>query len=129
MSFRELTPMLGVADVQRSIDFYCQVLGFQEISRFEPEGRLVWASLTRGAVELMLTRAEASQAPHAGCPAQFYLYCDDVVSLHGAVALAGRRPTRLRVAFYRMKEFEFEDLDGYRYVCGQNTDEPPTPEE
>lgn len=132
MAFLELAPLLGVADVQKSIDFYCKVLGFRETGRFEPGGQLAWASLSRGPVEIMLNRMQQAGPLPAGCPprgaVQFYLYCDDVAALREAVEQAGRNPTPHFVTFYRMEEFEFDDPDGYHFICGQGTDEPPTPE-
>jgi hypothetical protein len=36
---------------------------------------------------------------------------------------------KLYVTFYRMKEFSLLDPGGHRLTFGQDTDEPPTPDE
>lgn len=118
--------MLGVADVQRSLDFYSDALSFEETGRFEHDGRLEWAHIASGGAELMLTRMDGVEAGRLGRRQLFlYFYPTDVVDLHARLQRDGYSPTDLRVTFYQMKEFELEDPDGYQLWFGQDTDEPP----
>ena len=125
--FTTLTPMLGVADVQRSLDFYTETLGFKETGRFEHEGTLCWAHVCAGGnTELMLTQMEDIEAGWEGRKQLFlYFYPDDVVTLHSSLKEKGYNVTDLLVTFYQMKDFELEDPDGYQLWFGQDTDEPP----
>jgi len=119
--------MLGVADVQRSLDFYADTLGFKETDRFEHEGTLCWAHVCAGAKnELMLTQMEEIEAGRTGRMQLFlYFYPDDVLTLHSSLRAKAYKVSDLRVTFYQMKEFELEDPDGYQLWFGQYTDEPP----
>jgi catechol 2,3-dioxygenase-like lactoylglutathione lyase family enzyme len=47
-------PLLNVADVEVSLGFWRDLLGFEVVSRYEAEGRLAFAQLQSGDVELML---------------------------------------------------------------------------
>ncbi len=121
-----LTPMLGVTDVNKSLEFYADALGFQETGRFEHEGTLSWAHIVSGKTELMLTRMNGVESGRGGRKQLFlYFYPDDILALHASLKDKGHRVTDLRVTIYQMKEFELEDPDGYQLWFGEDTDEPP----
>ena len=135
MALTRLTPMLHVADVARSWAFYRDALGFTLVS---PESALTdwgWAHIRRDGVDLMLAGGleggpiRRPGATSADWPVMFYFYPDDVESLHRALGSRGVEVGTLCVTFYRMKEFSLLDPDGHMLTFGQNTDEPPTPEE
>jgi catechol 2,3-dioxygenase-like lactoylglutathione lyase family enzyme len=48
------TPLLNVADVEASLGFWRDLIGFAVTYRYEPDGRLMYASLQSGEVRLML---------------------------------------------------------------------------
>jgi uncharacterized glyoxalase superfamily protein PhnB len=135
MTLARLTPMLHVADVERSLAFYRDNLGFTLMS---PESALRdfgWAHIRRDGVDLMLAGGlEGSPLRQPGAisadwPVMFYFYPDDVESLHRALGSRGVEVGKLCVTFYRMKEFSCLDPDGHMLTFGQETDEPPTPDE
>ena len=108
MRLKALIPMLGVADVQRSVDFYCKTMGFQMGGSYAPEGRLCWASLQRDDVSLMLTLNESARTAdghRCGHNTILYFYPDDVESLHAELKGKDARVGDLRVTFHEMKEF------------------------
>jgi catechol 2,3-dioxygenase-like lactoylglutathione lyase family enzyme len=135
-----LVPMLGVDDVAASRKFYCDALGFRCLNEMTWEGRLCWCVLTpdpdwKGGIpargEIMLTSVEPSCLAGDPRPGRkglyFYFYPGDVVALHASLRGRGYQVSDLRVTFYRMKEFELEDPNGYQLWFGQETDESPTP--
>ena len=139
MKLTNLIPMLGVADVRRSREFYEEALGFKCLNTFEPCGTLFWCLLcpdkdwgdgppARG--EIMLTQLSESCLEGDPKPGRngvyFYFYPDDVVGLHTSLKTRGYKVSDLRVTIYQMKEFELEDPDGYQLWFGQETKEPPT---
>ena len=133
MALTRLTPMLHVADVERSLAFYRDHLGFMLVS---PEAALReygWAHIRRDGVDLMLAGGlEGGPIRRPGdtgadWPVMFYFYPDDVESLHLALGSRGVEVGELCVTFYRMKEFSCLDPDGHMLTFGQETDEPPTP--
>jgi uncharacterized glyoxalase superfamily protein PhnB len=123
-----LTPMLGVTDVQRSLDFNADALGFQETGRLEHDGTLGWVHIVSGKTELMLTRMNGIESGRGGRKQLIlYFYPDDVLALHASLKERGQGVTDLRVTSYRMKEFELEDPDGYQLWFGEDADEPRQP--
>ena len=50
----QVVPFLGVTDIERSLRFYLDGLGFAIKHKWEPEGRIRWCWLTRGGASLML---------------------------------------------------------------------------
>ena len=56
MRFENLIPVLDVRDVDVSIDFYRDTLGFSLADKVEWSGRTEWALLRTGKINLMLCR-------------------------------------------------------------------------
>jgi catechol 2,3-dioxygenase len=47
-------PLLNVADIDASLTFWRDLIGFEVTQRYAPEGRTLFASLRSGDVQLML---------------------------------------------------------------------------
>jgi catechol 2,3-dioxygenase-like lactoylglutathione lyase family enzyme len=135
MTLTRLVPMLHVSDVERSLGFYRDHLGFTLVSPESALREYGWAHIRRDGVDLMLAGGlEGGPIRRPGAttsdwPVMFYFYPDDVESLHRALGSRGVDVGELCVTFYRMKEFSLLDPDGHMLTFGQETDEPPTPEE
>jgi catechol 2,3-dioxygenase-like lactoylglutathione lyase family enzyme len=126
MSLDHLIPMLSVADLERTMTFYCQKLGFRVINTFGGP-KPVWCMLERDKVRLMFNQPPGIEIfPRAKDGQIYYFYPDDIASLHAEWKRAGLPTTDLRVTIYGMKEFELRDPDGYWLWFGESTDEPPT---
>lgn len=129
MRLTKLMPMLSVRDLQRTMAFYCDELGFTRKGTFgEPDP--VWCHLERDSVHMMFNQAPAAEMAELPRRAKdfqiFYFYPDDVAGLHAGWRAKGLAVSDLRVTVYAMKEFELRDPDDYRLWFGQNTSEPPT---
>lgn len=130
--FNNLIPMLLCRDVQASIRFYVDVLGFEVVDRMDNVGRTGFASLRNGRTKIMLASPtyvpENPKLDGRYTQSVYYFYPDDVEALHAQVKVKGREPSDLKVRFYGLKEFELVDPDGHVLLFGQDTDEPVTPE-
>jgi catechol 2,3-dioxygenase-like lactoylglutathione lyase family enzyme len=129
MHLQRQTPMLSVADLGRTIAFYCNELGFQCVNTFgKPDP--VWCYLKRDGADLMFNQppaTEMAELPRRAKDFQvFYFYPDDVAALHAAWKGKGLPVSDLRVTVYGMKEFELRDPDDYWLWFGQSTSEAPT---
>ena len=62
MEVTSCAPLLNVADIEASLAFWRDLLGFEVATRFESGGRLAFASLQAGEARLMLNA-------HGGDPA------------------------------------------------------------
>lgn len=79
----DLVPFILVSDVARSIEFY-EALGFAEVKRYEPNGRLEFAGMEASpAAKLMLARVDVvpSWEPGETSPGFLFLYTRDIESL------------------------------------------------
>ena len=126
MPMKQLTPMLSVADVQRSAAFYRDKLGFEVKHHLTlNDGTWYWCSLKRDGVELMLNSPDDAPPRQHPDPTVYYIYCPDSVdALHEELTNKGVEASDITVRFYGMKEFHVTDPDGHHLCFGQETDEP-----
>lgn len=117
MQFENLTPMLRTWDLQRSLRFYVDTLGFA-CDRFSEEWG--WAALSHGAVTLMLAAPNAHDgAMRPAFTGSLYLRTDDVDTLWSALA------DKVEVVYapqdfdYGMREFAIHDDSRYLLQFGQ----------
>lgn len=125
MKLANLVPILSVTDTTRTLEFYRDALNFEVKNTFEPDGKLVWAFLKAGEVELMVEE-RTSENTQPRKDTSLYFYPDDIEALHASLKTRGYPVSDSRVTFYGMKEFDLEDPDGYHLCFGQETAEPPT---
>jgi len=118
---QELTPLVIVEDIARSVDFYREKLGFQMTMKWEPGGSLEWCRLERDAAALMLQQAcaEDGSPEGRGRGVIFYFTCNDADAEHARLAGCGWKLDPPQVAFYGMKQLYVTDPDGYE-LCFQN---------
>lgn len=116
MKMERLIPMLPVANIARSVEFYGK-LGF-EVENRNDEWR--WAMLRFGECRLMI---DQSINPHPGMPRTgvLYLYPSDIVGYHAQVRSNGIDIPDLETTFYGLTEFRLDDPDGNRLWIGQNS--------
>lgn len=112
-----LSPILPIADMDRSIQFYTEVLGFDLVMHTD-----AYSSLSRGvaSLHLSLTDDEAAlQAAHRHIA--FYIEVTDLDSLW-QVVMKHRDAYTVREPFdrdYGMREFHIKDPDGCLVFLGQ----------
>lgn len=118
----EMTPLLQVFDMARSLAFYRGLLGFTAVSRTEH-----WCLLRRDGIQLMLNTAyDEGERPEAPDPARerahqdtvLYFGCPDVDAARLMLQDAGFAVAPPRIAPYGMKQLTFHDPDGYE-ICLQ----------
>ena len=115
MKMNRLIPMLPVADMPASVEFY-QKLGFNVERRQDEWG---WAMLRFDECRLMV---DQSINLHPGIPriTVVYLYPENIAAYHQGLRANGVTVPELAVTFYGMKEFRIEDSDGNRLWIGEN---------
>lgn len=113
MDFKSLTPMLQTSDMERTIAWYGDVLGFQCVSRMG-DG---WCHLKQGGVSLMFMRNDHLGAPHA--TATQYIYVDDVHAFWMTLKDRVTAEWGPEDMSYGMREFAIKDPDGYLLSFGQ----------
>ena len=126
-----LVPMIHVASVERSIEFY-RLLGFEVGSSVPPAGDLHWAWLYAPKVSdwkrgpnLMVTRSARSLNP-AAQDVLFYLYAADLKALREELLAAGVKVGEIGYPDYLPDgEFGMHDPDGYLLMVAQSAEDTP----
>ena len=131
-----LVPLLQVYDMNESVRFYRDMLGF-EIVRHSPEiegaeGRYFhWAWLRHGEAELMLNTAfDANERPAARDSARerghddvcLYFGCDDPDAAFAALKARGLELDPPETASYGLRQLTFRDPDLYQICLQSRTD-------
>ena len=126
--FKKLTPNLLVANVERSLAFYVDTLGFERGMTVPEESPYVFASVTGGAVEIFLNDAAAAVKEYPafggrplGATGTMYIEVDGVDALHDRLKPHAAVVMPLTTQFYGMREFAIEDPDGYVITFAQRT--------
>jgi uncharacterized glyoxalase superfamily protein PhnB len=126
---KSIIPALAVADIEASIRFYTEVLGFStQMTLPGPDGSLVHASLGRGEVSVMFSRIDPAQthdqAPLGRGVALYATVGDDedVDALFAHARAAGTTVTQEPTdQFWGMRDFGIADPDGYVWLISKET--------
>jgi catechol 2,3-dioxygenase-like lactoylglutathione lyase family enzyme len=123
-----ISPRLHIADYNRSLAFYRDVLGFSVDATFLEETPQ-FALLSRDGVGLQIGGPEAKKAVSDSPTVTLYLDVEDALGLHAE--LKDRVPIEWgpEVFFYQRREFAFRDPNGHLIVVSEETEDPPTASE
>jgi len=118
MKLKNLVPMLWTNDLDGSIAFYREMLGFECVNRAEG-----WASLQKDAVELMLSLPNAHERfDKIQFTGSFYFHPENVEELWRGVRDKATVVYPLEDFDYGMREFAIRDNNGYILQFGQEID-------
>jgi len=126
MQIKKLTPNLVVRNVEASLKFYGEVLGLEKAISVPDESPYVFASVSNGSVEIFFNdqKTVAAEYPRLaaaiGASLTLYMEVDSLQSILDRVQKAGAKISMpVTDQFYGMKEFAFEDGDGYTITIAQ----------
>jgi catechol 2,3-dioxygenase-like lactoylglutathione lyase family enzyme len=117
---KKLTPNLIVSDVERSVVFYRDVLGFTVDQTVPEAAPYVFASLRSGLVEIFLNAPEPAVAEYPafkdrpiGGTLTLFIEVGDIRQAHESLQKRVKVVMPLEKKWYGVTEFAFEDPDGY----------------
>lgn len=115
---RQLWPLLFVQDIERSVRFYRDQLGFSLVNRADAHAKMFWCRLERGGASIMLQQAEDEDGPAEGRGrgVAFYFVCDDADAMYRELTSRGLQLEPPKVAYYGMKQLFVPEPDGYS-IC------------
>jgi uncharacterized glyoxalase superfamily protein PhnB len=132
VNFADVTPNLIVSDVERSLAFYRDVLGFSIATTVPETAPFVFVWLQRGDVHVFLNAKEGmtDELPElkrqqiGGTNTMYVLVEADsagegVDALYHEIQPQARIVMPLKDQFYGMREFAVEDPDGYLLFFAQ----------
>ena len=112
-------PVLRVRDMNASLTFYTQLLGFHAVWQAANDGGGENCLLSWGSVELML-----STGPHLGAPpamtGAIYFNGTGVAALYERINAAARIVWPLAEMEYGTREFGIHDPDGYTLAFAED---------
>ena len=118
---QSLTPNLMVNDVEETIEYYTDVLGFTLLMTVPETGKLDWAMVKRNDVVMMFQSSKslkegvprlAGEKPGGGLT--FYIKVDRVTEIHEELFNnEAEIISELESTFYNTIEFSVADLNGY----------------
>ena len=133
---KRLTPNLMVDDVQQTVDFYCNTLGFEFIGgvpegtqefilKPDPSKALAFAILQQGPVQMMFQSRTSLSAElpmfaqkAIGASATIYIEVDNAQELYAQIEDKITLVKPLHTTFYGMNEFYVKDINGYVLCFG-----------
>ena len=125
---QKLTPNLIVANVQRSIDFYRDVLEFTVAQTVPDQGPFVFAIVKRGGVEVFLNAPEPAHAEYPaladrpiGGTLTLFIEVTEIEAAYARLAPLVKVVMPFEKKWYGMTEFAFTDPDGYIITYAQRT--------
>jgi uncharacterized glyoxalase superfamily protein PhnB len=126
MQIKKLTPNLVVRNVEGSLKFYREILGLEKAISVPDESPYVFAAVSNGAVEIFFNdqKTVAAELPSLaatiGASLTLYMEVDSLQTVFERVLKAGAKICMpVTEQFYGMKEFAFEDGDGYTITIAQ----------
>lgn len=119
MRFHAIEPRLPVRDFRTSLDFYVDVLGFEQQGGEEPD----FALLRKDRIGLQIVRAGKH---HPFGAMTVWIDCDSVLGIHEALRSRCVVEWGPEVYWYGRREFAVLDPDGHRIIFSETTDDAPT---
>lgn len=130
MTVHRAVPFLWVGDIDRSLRYYVDGLGFTIHDRWVDDGRIRWCWLTLGDAAIMLQEfwkdglhQSAPDSP-LGLGVTICFICDDALALHRTYTVRGIVSSRGPFVGNGMWVTSLRDPDGYGLSFESPTDEP-----
>ena len=118
--FTKITPNLLVANVERSLAFYVDTLGFARGMTVPDASPFVFASVTAGPVEIFFNDAAGAVQEYPdfagkpiGCTGTLFIELQGIDAFHERLEPSVKIVMPIETKFYGMREFAIEDPDGY----------------
>ena len=120
MNVRQVVPFLRVTDMERSLRYYLDGLGFTMKLRWIDDGKLRWCWLDLGGASLML---QELTKPAAAVGISLSFICEDALALYREFTSRGIECSEPEVG-NGMWVTGTSDPDGYRLEFESETDVP-----
>ena len=131
LSCTKLNPNLMVSNVDASLRFYEDVLGFDRSMTFPEQSPFMFASVTSGPVKIFLSDRSTvikedtrlSDLPFGGGNIML-IEVDGVDTVHTRIASLVKVVMSLRTQWFGLREFAIEDPDGYVITFAERVAKP-----
>lgn len=128
VNFKTLTPNLIVEEMDTTIGFYRDVLGFEVLMTAPEKAPFDWAMMKKGNVSIMFQTRQslgdempALKEMRVGGSFTLYIDVDNLEGLYEAVKKKATVEKTLYDTFYGTREFVIRDCNGYVMVFAEDT--------
>ncbi|NML71828.1 bleomycin resistance family protein [Chryseobacterium sp. RP-3-3] len=118
-TFTALRPILWTENMDETIGFYTQILGFTLMERND---EWQWASIKKDDVQIMFSQNEYEKPNGIGFTGSFYFNVDNVDELWEDLKTKTRVCYEVETFEWEMREFAVYDNNGYLLQFGQSVD-------
>jgi uncharacterized glyoxalase superfamily protein PhnB len=126
MEYKDLMPNLMVKDVNKTVDFYKNILGFNILQTVPESGNFVFAIANAGGVLISFQEENSikDEYPQLNSFAQgggitLYIHITDVNELFERIKNKAKIAKELHKTFYGSTDFAVEDCNGYILTFSQ----------
>ncbi len=123
LHLKNLTPNIMVEDVNDTAEFYRNILNFELVLAVPSQGKLEWALLKCGDVELMIQSRKSLTEEMAhlkgvkiGGSLTFYIEVRNISEMYERIKDTVDVVQELHTTFFGMMEFAIRDCNGYILV-------------
>lgn len=120
MKLQSLTPNLMVKDVNKTIEFYTDILDFEVLQTVPEEGVLEWAMVCRDDVSLMFQKEESIKDEYpelkdqqGGGALTLYIKVEDLENLCQEIKNDVHIIKEMHETFYGANEFAIQDPNSF----------------
>jgi lactoylglutathione lyase len=125
---KQVVPFFGVTDMESSLQFYVDGLGFKMKHQWipDPDGRIRWCWLQLGDAAIMLQEFRPQNRPKEtlGTGGSVCFMCEDALALYREFKSHGIQTRRRPYVGNRLWVVPVTDPDGYRMEFESPTDAP-----
>jgi uncharacterized glyoxalase superfamily protein PhnB len=125
LKMTELSPSFTANELEKSIAWYRDVVGFVVGERWEREGKLVGCELRAGNVSLMLGQDDWKKGRDRAKGQGFRLYCDTTQDVDALAAQIKERGGKLDSEPadqpWGSRDFSLTDPDGFKITIGRES--------
>ena len=120
MELKSLTPNLMVKNVNETLDFYINVLGFKLLDTVPEEGTFDWGFVQKDSVLIMFQKDNSLHEEYPalkryqeGGALTLYIKVDGLQEFYGQIKDKAHLIKPMNKTFYGANEFAIQDLNGF----------------
>ena len=129
MKIISLSPNLMVKNVNKSIEFYCNILGFSLIQTVPENGEPDWGMIEKDGLFIMFQKEESIKqeypelnSQNSGGALTFYIKISNIQEFYNEIRSHMNVSHEMHKTFYGADEFAITDPDGFILVFSGDTE-------
>ena len=129
MQITSFSPNLMVKNVSKSINFYCNILGFTLIQTMPENGEPEWGMVKKDDFFIMFQKEESIKqeypelnSQNSGGALTFYIKISNIQEFYNEIRSHMNVSHEMHKTFYGADEFAITDPDGFILVFSEDTE-------